>query len=122
MCEELPIEVQGYAKVLDNYKKSDSLEQFDIFHMYPGNICFPDGYYDSRFFKLVGFNTKTMEKRDLGDHDSIDIELGVQVVMLRVFLDGSTLIKFDSLIETVGITQAVSVTRAGWKERLENTL
>ena len=39
---------------------------------YPGGLGYEnDGYYDSRIFELIGFNFKTITKRNLGKHDTI---------------------------------------------------
>ena len=64
--------------------------------MYPGEVAHPNGYYDSRFFDLVLFNTDTMEKRTIEYRDGIDCNYGrgVALMMARIFADGSTMLKF----------------------------
>ena len=57
-----PKEVREQIEILDKYQVDDTLKAFDIFHLYPGELAYPDGYQDSRFFNLVGFNTKTMKR------------------------------------------------------------
>ncbi len=44
----IPKEVQERIDLLNNYKVNDKLEEFDICHLYPTKIAFPDGYYDAR--------------------------------------------------------------------------
>ena len=41
-----PSEVQERIDFLNNYAENDKLEIFDCFHMYPKEICYPNGYYD----------------------------------------------------------------------------
>jgi len=62
-------------EVFDRYKENENLKEADIFHLYDtGEECIKDntGYHDSRHFILVGFNTKTMEKCELGRHDGLE--------------------------------------------------
>lgn len=103
-----PREVQERVDVLATYKEVDNLETFDIFHLYPEELCFPNGYYDSRWFKLVGYNTDLMQKQNLDRHDTINIDEGAEVKMCRIFADGSTLIRFRYPIEIIN-TQAIYV-------------
>jgi len=104
-----PKSVQEYVEILDQYADDPALAVFDIFHLYPGKLAAPDGYYDSRFFRLVAFNTKTMWKRDLGNHDSLDFDSGASVKMVRIFADKSTLVKTSGPVTILGNTQAVTV-------------
>ena len=90
---EYPAEVQERINVLSEYTENNNLKECDIMHLYPGNIAFPDGYYDSRLFELVCYNSVTMEKRNLGNHDGIDT-FGTEVIGVRIFADGSTMVKF----------------------------
>jgi len=107
-----PKVVKEKIKFLDNYKENLLLQEFDIFHIYPGKLAYPNGYYDSRFFKLIGFNTKTMEKRCLGKHDGLDFwEECSGVSIVRVFCDGAFLIRMRHLVKMIGNTQAPSFTR-----------
>ena len=104
-----PKDVLSYVEVLNKYKENDELEYFDIFHMYPGKLAYPNGYYDSRFFELVGYNTKSMEFKKLGNHDSLDfMEEKTPISMIRIFADKSTLVKLK-VAKYLGNTQAASV-------------
>ena len=47
-----------YMELLNKYEQDDHLTHADIYHLYPQEIAFPDGYHDSRFFNLVAYNTK----------------------------------------------------------------
>lgn len=91
-----PKEVQEYVDFLSSYKENDELKEFDIFHLYPKEIAFPNGCYDSRFFDLVGFNTKKHEKKCLGSKDGVNFYScsNKDIDVLRIFADGSTLVKF----------------------------
>lgn len=95
---EYPKEVQEYVDFLSSYKENDKLIEFDIFHLYPKELAFPNGYYDSRFFDLVGFNTKKHEKKRLGSRDGLDFYScsNKDIYILRIFADGSTLVKFQT--------------------------
>ena len=96
----------GYKQRKENYvwlflKKllsaSTYLKSFHILHMYPKEIAYPNGYYDSRFAEVIGFNCDLMEKRNLGKRDGVDFwmaDKNVEIMMIRIFADGSTMIKF----------------------------
>ena len=95
-----PGEVAERIKVLDTYGVWEGLNRFDILHLYPKELAYPNGYYDSRFFECVGFNTETMQKCDLGRHDSISFnDKECVVYMLRVFADGAYYIRFAGFVE-----------------------
>jgi len=102
-----PKEVQEELKILDDYKYSDKLSKFNIFHLYPKELAYPNGYYDSRFFELIGFNTNTMEKCNLRRHDSIEFCNNSPIAFARVFADGSFLIRMRSFVENIANTQAI---------------
>ena len=103
-----PPEVVKRIAILEFYAETEELNHFDIFHLYSGKLAYPNGYYDARFFELVGFNTKTMQKRKLGRHDAIDFE-GVMIERACIFADGATMLKFANLVECIGNTQAISI-------------
>ena len=61
-------------EVFEKYTHVEYLKYADIFHLYDtGKNCVDDnsGYHDARHFKLLAFNTNTMQKCDLGQHDGI---------------------------------------------------
>lgn len=89
-----PKEVQDRVDLLDKYKENPELNNFNTIHMYPKNLAYPDGFYDSRFFNTIGFNWDKMEKRDLGRHDRLDFEDGVAIKHVGIYADGSTWITF----------------------------
>ena len=93
-----PSEVQALIDDLAAYKENDKLELFDLVHMYPDEIAYPNGYYDSRFFVLWGYNEKTHERRNLGTHDGIRF-VGVAIDIARIFADGSTLLRFQHFVK-----------------------
>ena len=103
-----PEEVQVYIDSLKKYNKNKELEVFDILHMYSKRLGYPNGYSDSRFFKLVGYNSISMEYRNLGRHDGLSFKDICEVDIVRIFADGSTLIRFKEPI-LLSLTQDVGV-------------
>ena len=105
-----PKEVREQIEILDKYQVDDTLKAFDILHLYPGELAYPDGYQDSRFFNLVGFNTKTMKRRGLGRHDSLDFWNRVySVKRIKIFADGSTMVEMENPVEVNANTQAAYI-------------
>ena len=86
-------------EVFDRYKENENLTEADIFHLYDtGEECIKNntGYHDSRHFRLVGFNTKTMEKCELGRHDGLEsFSHNLCVRKVRVYADGSFFISLS---------------------------
>jgi len=103
---EYPQEVKDKLAILDKYKPTKNLDQFDILHLYPMGLAFPTGYYDSRYFNLIGFNTQTMQKRDLGEHDCVDFS-NCQIEIAQVFADGAFLLKMKHLIKITMHSQRI---------------
>ena len=106
-----PKEVQEKLNVLKLYKLNTELSEYNIFHLYPKGLAYPDGYYDSRFFNLVGYNSETMEYREIRIADELDFINcnNKDISMMRIFADGSTLIKFNSLHRANNSCQSVYV-------------
>lgn len=88
-----PKEVAKKISILDKYEWDESLSSFNIIHMYPGKLCYPNGYYDARWFECVVFNTETMKKRDIGRHDALRFYDNAPVDALQVYADGAFLCK-----------------------------
>ena len=87
-------------KYFDKYQEDENLREFDIFHMYGDGVpCLikSTGYHDSQNFKFVGFNTVTMKKREFERHDALKFD-NCMVKDVRIFMDGSTMIKFHHLV------------------------
>jgi len=112
-----PKSVKDRVDFLDTYKIDETLDSFHIFHMYPQRLAYPTGYVDSRYFILWGFNTDSMKKRNLGQHDALDlwedsnddmIVVSAKVSVAQIFADGSTLIKFRNKVRIFN-NQSVSV-------------
>ena len=103
-----PKEVKEKIAIINEYEVSETLNKFNILHLYPGELCYPDGFYDSRFFELIGFNTQLMKKRNLGNrYDAIDFWDGIIISKSQVYADGAFLIKTEGFIEPVGLTQMI---------------
>jgi len=106
----MPSEVKKMIAVLNSYKWDDTTGAFNIFHLYPKGLAYPDGFYDSQWFECIGFNTTTMTKKDLGLHDQMNFQ-GKKPLFVRVYADGSFLIRFNEAIRVMSnqeITVGVS--------------
>lgn len=87
---EIPPEVGDRLEILDTYKENPKLEQAITFHVYPGDVCYPDGYYSNRFFRLVAYSHELYQYRDLGEYDRIDFfNDASNIKVAGVYLDGS---------------------------------
>lgn len=94
------------------YSVDENLDMFHILHMYPGELAAINdvGFVDSRMFNLIGFNTDTMTKKDLGMHDGLRFSIGGPAPLyLRIFADGSTLVKFMNAVKVYGDYQEAEV-------------
>lgn len=93
------MEKYNVQEVFNMYKENENLSEADIFHLYDtSEECLKDnsGYHDSRHFILVGFNTKTMEKCDLGRHDGLEsFSNNLCIRKIRVYADGSFFISLS---------------------------
>ena len=115
--EKLPEAVKEKIAVLNEYREDPALAEFNLIHLYPGKLAYPDGYYEARWFRLIAFDTETRKKRDLGEHDGIslwgiwdgDRPLGNHVRLIRIFADGSTLIRFTERVKIAINTQDISL-------------
>ena len=93
------------------YTENDKLELFDILHLHDTGKCAiakNDGYHDSRHFEVIGYNLKLRQSRKLGRHDSLNFTGDTSPVdMIRIFLDGSTMVKFKKPTAFIHNTQAI---------------
>lgn len=95
-----PKPVQEKLKILDAYTEVENLKECNILHLYDDGLAYPNGYHDARFFILWAFNTHTMEKCNLGQHDACDFDYeNVIISKAQVFADGAFLIKFVHTIK-----------------------
>lgn len=106
-----PPEVQDKIDVLNQYEWDENLESFNIIHLYPLDIAFPDGYYDARKFRLIAFNIKTMTKKDFDIHDAVFYHDNILIDRSTIFADGSTLIKFKEMATVIYNGQAIEIGR-----------
>ena len=106
-----PKEVQEKLDVLKLYDLNTELTEYNIFHLYPKGLAYPDGYYGSRFFNLVGYNSKTREYREIRISDELDFSncKNQDVSMIKIFADGSTLIRFNSFHTVNNFCQSVYI-------------
>lgn len=111
----IPKKVKEFIdKTLSVYIENESLELFDILHLYDTGkygIVKDDGYHDAKHFDLVGYNIELKQFRKLGRHDAIQLNsrhsVDCPIDSVRIFLDGSTLIKFKRPIPFIHTTQKV---------------
>ena len=92
-----PAEVQKNIDILETYENDDTLAEFDILHFYPRGLAYPNGYYDSQNFDLIGFNAETKKRRNLGRHDAC-LPDGISVKKFGVFADGSFIVLFYGFV------------------------
>ena len=97
--------------ILDSYSEDENLSNFNLIHIYPGNLCGKYGMQNSRFFKVVGFNTENYKKRYLGDHDDLRRwNLGpLRLDGVQVFKDRSVILigRFSTVPELSNDTQTL---------------
>lgn len=102
------------TNALNKYKVVKELNSFNILHMYDTKRdCINDmnGFYDSRYFRVWCFNTNTFEKCNMGIHDGIDIiDDNINIHIIKIFLDGATLIKFREFVSCIN-TQALLIVK-----------
>ena len=113
--EKYPKEVQERVDLLDRIYKEVPFEAskvWNIVHLYPKGIAYPDGYYHARFFDLWVFNTKTHEKAVVKQRDGLSLDEDVAIKTIQIFADGSTLVEFREPM-TIFPTQSVIVSKAG---------
>lgn len=99
-------------KIFGRYTEDEALEEFNIFHMYgDGKPCifYDNGYVDAQNFNLMGYNTKTKKKRDLGRHDSLNLSTECKPDIIRIFMDGSTMVRFRDMVILDGNYQAQEI-------------
>lgn len=103
----IPKEVQERIDYLDTYDVDKKLNCFDAFHLYPTELAYPDGYFDSMFFNLVGYNFDTKTKRTIEQRDGLHFH-DVNVDIGQIFADGSTFIRFTHKVK-IDVYQCVEV-------------
>lgn len=95
-----PPEIRSKVAILKKYSINKDLLEFNCLHMYPQKgFAYPEGYIDSKFFQLWGFNFSTMEKKDLGLRDGI--VSSAPMIATGIFADGSTYLRFQSKVNVL---------------------
>jgi len=107
-----PPDVQKTIDMLkDRYAENPSLEAFNVLHLYPGKLAYPSGYYEARYFRLVGFNYEVHQRRDLGEHDGLRFHPAVVLRVSEIYADGSFVLGFEHPVK-VALWQAAEVSPA----------
>lgn len=101
--------VKDFESMLGTYELVQEGE-FDILHLKPsGVLCaLTEGYQDSQWIELTGYNTENHTRIDLGTHDSLDTR-DVPVKYVRVCCNGETLVKFGKMCKVLQYQEAVVV-------------
>ncbi len=97
--KKYPKQVQKHIDYLNRYEDNNHADEFNIIHMYPKELAYPNGYYDSMFFDLHCFNTYTMQKRIIKKRDGIRFINNEEIKTIRIFADGSTIIVFKQPVK-----------------------
>jgi hypothetical protein len=101
--------IQEFEQMLGTYELVQEGE-FNILHLKPsGVLCaLTDGYKDSQWFELTGYNTSSHTKLDLGTHDSLDTS-EVSVKYVRICCNGETLVRFGKFCKIRNYQEAIVI-------------
>ena len=109
---EIPKEVKDHLDFLNTYQWNNKLITFNILHIYSsGELCYPNGYYDSMWMKVILFNSDTKERREIKRKcDGINFFSDIKCTpsMIRIFADGSFFIRFLEF-HTMDIHQCLQI-------------
>lgn len=105
-----PPTVQAKIEILEEYTENPELTEFNVMHIHPTfEIAYPDGYYDSRWFKLTVYNNVTMQCRHIDRLlDGIRIPNSMPVNLRGVGVwaeDGSVVLSFNEIMLTHNFDQ-----------------
>lgn len=113
-----PPDVQKHVDYLETYEIDETLEKYNIIHMYPKGLAATRsyGFVDSRKFILWGYSTGNKKRRNLGHHDGLSFarQDSPRVDIVRIFADGSTFIRFCGYVK-IGLSQEAMVWQGGEK-------
>ena len=93
------------------YKDNESLNDADIIHIYDTELIGKEnhGYTDSKIMNVVIYNTEKKERKDLGHKHSLFFSEYVNILAVRIFLDGSTMIRLSKLCSILDETVDVYI-------------
>ena len=107
--QEYPRDVQEKIGKINDYEMVDKLDWFDLVHMYPKRLAYPDGYHDAQFFELVMYNRDTMQRCKSGRlHDALLLD-NLPIDRVQVYADGSFLVRFTESVQANTSFQAVDM-------------
>jgi hypothetical protein len=100
-----------YLEKLNKYEIDDDLTEFNVLHMYPRRYVEGEGYVDSQFFDvhLYNWDTKPWKKRIIRNRDGLKFSQSVVTDIVRIYADGSTLIRFKPAASIDGIFQCLEI-------------
>lgn len=99
---EYPDVVKPYINdINDSYIADYNLNCFNILHIYPRELAYPDGFYYARFFDCVIYNVKENKKNVLSRKEMIYMDKNVNIKNTYVYADGSTVIVFQDMANII---------------------
>lgn len=87
---------QIFIDSLNTYEYDESLKTFNLFHIYQREYTGDAGFADSCFFDLVGYNFEQKKRSKFERRDGLRLE--AQPDIIRIYADGSTLVRFENLV------------------------
>jgi hypothetical protein len=93
----IPKQVQQKIDLLNDYEIDNKLDKGNIFHLYKTKLAYPNGFYDSYFFKIHMYNTGQKKKRIFEtEFDAIRLYqlTDYDIFNIGIYADGSTYIEF----------------------------
>ena len=108
---KMSAEQKYHIDLLDDYELDENLEEFHIFHLYASGYTNGNGYNDSMFFTLDGYNKYTKTYNSWEGRDRLMFGDGVCPKYVGIYADGSTIVLFDKVVG-LNIWQAPEVVPA----------
>jgi hypothetical protein len=104
-------EVQERIDLLDKYEFDDDISTFHSIHLYKKELAYPDGFYDSYFFEVIGYNETVGKRKNLGKHDGIALTESAHVDNILLYADDSVYIGFRELVFVSSPYQAIEFSK-----------
>ena len=110
---KIPKEAQEHIDGLNKYKENKNLETCNLIHIYSTNKFGAGkkgqsiGFIDSKLFYVWCFDFDKMEKVKLENKDELNFNRDGEVDIIRIFVDGSTLVRFKKKVK-IGFGQSLN--------------